>query len=177
MSYKPIFAAICFSLALGLLLFVVWPKYQELSDLNQEVQRTEERVEKSKDYVDKLNDLSGKLDEHSKQMKKVNSALPEKPGIPSLLDFLYSSASDKQGLLLRNVGSISKSNYQGNIKKININLELGGSYSSFKDFLKITEKTSRIIEVENVSFNIPEEDEKVPPRFEVSLSTFFYASQ
>lgn len=177
MSYKPIFAAICFSLALGLLLFMVWPKHQELSDLNREIQRTQKRVEKSKDYVSNLNDFSGDLDEHSKQLKKVNSALPEKPGIPSLLDFLYSSASDKQGLLLKKVGSIAKSNYQGNIKKVNINLELEGSYSSFKDFLKITEKTSRIIEVENISFNMPEEDEKVPPRFEVSLSTFFYASQ
>ncbi|MEF8846912.1 MAG: type 4a pilus biogenesis protein PilO [Candidatus Paceibacterota bacterium] len=175
MSFKPIFVAISFSLALFLLLFMVWPKYQDLKQLNQEVSRVETKLERSKGYVSKLNSLSEQLDQHGEGMSKIETALPSKPGIPSLLNYLYSAAAGSQGLLMKNVGAISQSSYQGNIKKSNLNITLSGAYPSFKNFLKMVEKSSRIIEVNNISFTVPRGEDKAPPQYDVKLSTFFYS--
>lgn len=175
MSFKPIFVAISFSLALFLLLFVVRPKYQDLNKVNREINRVQSKVEKSKDYVSDLKELSKQLDQNRKGVRKIESALPSEPKIPSLLNFLSVSAED-EGLLMKNVSGISQSSYKNNINKTNISITLSGSYSSFKRLLKVIEKSSRIIEVENIGFSMPKEDDKASPEYNINLSTFYYTS-
>lgn len=176
MSIKPVVTAICFSLALFLLLFMVWPKYQTLQDVNQKVKQAQAQLQKNKEYVSKLETLSGRLDQRQQAMDKVETALPSKAGLPNLLHFLH-DVSSNQGLLLKDVGEISEASSQGKIKRINVNLSLIGSYPSFKNFVRAVEKSSRIVEVKNISFRVPEpkEGESRPSRFEVKLSTHYYS--
>lgn len=176
MSIKPVVTAICFSLALFLLLFMVWPKYQTLQNVNRKVKRAQAQFQRNKEYVSELETFSGRLDQYQRAMDKVATALPSKPGLPALLHFLREVSSD-HGLLLKDVGEISESSSQGKTKRVDVNLTLIGSYPSFKNFVRAVEKSSRIIEVKNISFRVPEQKEgkSRPPRFEIKLSTHYYA--
>ncbi len=176
MSLKPIIAAVCLSLALFLLLFMVWPKYQELQNVNQQIEQTKNQLQKSKEYMARLETLDDRLQEYDTAKKKVESALPSKPKLPCLLNFLQETSND-HGLLLNRISSISQSSSQGDIKKVNINLMMIGSYSSFKNFVRAVENSSRIVEVEEVKFRTPDKEESSPPRFELRLSTHFYAPE
>lgn len=176
MSTKPAVAAICFSLALFMLLFMVWPQYQKLQDVNAKVDKAQTRLQQRKDYVNELQSLSKRLKEHEKEMKKVESVLPSKPSLSSLLRFL-SKASNDHGLQLKNVGGLSKTSLENNVEKVEVNLTLIGSYSAFKNFVKAVEKSSRIIEVETVNFRMPEQQEeerKRRPKFKLKFSTHYY---
>jgi len=178
MSLKPIVAAICFSLALFLLLFMVWPEYQHLQDLNKQMGQTKTRLEQSKDYVNRLENLSDRLGKEQKSMNKVRSALPSSPGVPSLLNFLDETGQN-HGVVIKSIGSLTQAPHKGDIKKLSIGLNVVGSYSSFKNFIKAVESSSRIVDFQKVNFSMPErgEEEKNLPEFNLKLSTYFYAPQ
>lgn len=178
MSFKPIVAAISFSLALFLLLFMVWPKYQELRDVNQQISQTETQLEEGKEHIARLETLSDRLKKREEAVSKVESSLPSQSGLPSFLNFLYEISGD-QGLLLRRVGSVSQSSYKGDIDQVSVELTLDGSYTDFRDFVKVVEKSARMIEVREMTFQMPEKqgEGNAPAQFDVKLSTHFYNPQ
>ena len=59
------------------------------------------------------------------------------------------------------------------IKEINMSLSLSGTYSAFKDFLRALEGSSRMIEVENISFSASEKISE-PISFSVRIKTHSY---
>jgi len=161
-----------FLLILLIGLFLLWPKYQELTNAQAKIEGKKIELQYLQDYFSKLNQLSQKLKKYEVQLSKIDFALPSDSSLTllSLVDFLQ-KASSQNDLIFQNLGSFSvtspklsttplnplEAEFPSNIKKLHISFEIAGPYSALKNFLNTLEKSAKIIEVENVSFSSREE--------------------
>lgn len=162
MINKTITSSISFLLALLILGVFAWPKYQELKSIQEKIGAKETELQYLEEYFKNLKTLSEELKKHSDNLSKIDSFLPSDPSLPSLLEFLQKTGSE-HGLILKKIGQAtsSSSKTQERIKEYQIQLSLSGSYSSLKSYLAALEKTSRLIEVDSISFFSPREGEEL----------------
>lgn len=161
---KGILAAIFSLLAILGLLFLVWPKYQQLNKLKAEEKIRLIQSQKREEYFSNLRQISSQLGKYQEALEKVDEAIPQNFQGAKLLNFL-SKSSQESGLLLTGIGSINQAkltqkNKEGKeiisetqIKETSLSLKASGSYPSLKNFLNLLEKSARLIEVENISFS------------------------
>lgn len=149
--------AITFLLFLCLLfaVYFLFPKYADFKLLKEKVSEKESLSQEGKAYFSNLENISKNLKEYEEAVKKINSALPEKPLDTTLLSFLQKKSSEN-GLVLENLGQVEAFGTEAEeevplIKESHFSLSLVGSLSSFENFLRTLEKSSRMIEVENFS--------------------------
>lgn len=163
---------VTFLLTIALGIGLVSPQYQTLKIFQQEVKTRQNELQSKEEYLSNLRKASDELKEYESQISKIDSILPSDPGLPALFDFVQ-NASSQSGLVLK---GISPSNtrpsqkFEG-IKETELSLILSGSYSSFKNFLSVLEKTSRLIEIKSISFSSPEKENP----FNFNLKTMVYS--
>lgn len=162
---------ICFFLILLIAFFLIWPKYQELEDLEAKIEGKKTELQYSEEYFSKLNQLSQKLEGYEDQLAKIDFALPSDAPLTSLslINFLQ-GASSQNGLVFKELGSYlitspetaakvpspPETELSSKIKEIRLNFEVSGAYSALKNFLIALEKSAKIIEVESTSFSFEE---------------------
>lgn len=146
-----------FVCALILATVFLWPKNLEFQNLRKAVGAKESELQQTIDYFQKLRLAQDELKNYESEFSKIDSALPDSAFLPSLLSFVQRAGS-QSGIILKEISpfAISPSDFNPKIQESQISLSLGGSYSSFKNFLSALEKSARIIEVENISFSSPE---------------------
>ncbi|MBA7596528.1 hypothetical protein ES703_03502 [subsurface metagenome] len=172
---KLIIIAVCFVLALILGLTLVLPKYQSLQFLQTSIQERSTELQFKEAYFSQVKEIAKQLEEYEEALAKISSALPQEPSLPSLFNFLQ-SISSQTGLILEkmSLGSISSPQEEkNNLKEIHVSLQLAGAYSAFKDFLAAIEKSSRIIEIEDITFKTPKEPTD-SFSFDVQIKTYSY---
>jgi len=154
--------------------FLVFPKYQDLRSLRLEIGRRNTELQSKEKHILNLQEVSRELEKYQLEISKVDSALPSNPSLPSLFNFLQKESS-KNGLILEDIGSFSITIPEDNpeIKEISLNFGVSGSYSAFKSFLSALEKSSRLIEIENISFSASEEKESLPS-FDLKIKVYSY---
>lgn len=142
-----------------LLFFVyfLFPKYSEFKPLKEEISKKESLLQERKAYFLNLEEISKTLKNYEEPVKKINSALPDTPSPASLLGFLQKKSSEN-GLVLRALSQTEslevrakEEEEESQIKESHFFLSLIGNLFSFENFLKTLEKSSRMIEVENIS--------------------------
>jgi len=156
----PLIIAICFIFSLILGIVFLWPRYQDLKELQESISQKETEIQQHDQYFSRLSQIKEKIREYDEELAKINSALPEDSSLPSIFDFLQ-KASSQSGLILKEISSfnISSSKSYTNLKEIQFSFQVAGPYSSFKNFLSILENSARLIEIENISFSSPNEGE------------------
>ena len=170
---RQITIAIFLLTALILGIFLVWPKYQDLQNLNSQIRQKQSELKSQGEYFLKLEEISQRLEDQKEILAKIDSALPGRPSLPALFDFLQKTSS-QSGLVLKEIGFGSQPILgQEMIKEIQIPLVLSGSYPAFKDFLKKIEKSARILEVNSVSFSSLSAKEKLFD-FSLKIKTYSY---
>lgn len=147
--------ALLISLFLGLSLD--WPKYKEFKNTRQDIAQKQFDIKNQKEKIANLTKVREDLNNYTDALAKIDSALPSDSNLPALFQFLQDS-TEQEGLFLKNFPSASSpSSNSSEIKEIRLSLSLTGSYSAFKNYLNVLRKTSRMIEVESLSFSAPEE--------------------
>jgi Tfp pilus assembly protein PilO len=135
------------------IVFLWWPQYQNFSRLRLEIREKKFALQTKKEYFSNLENIAKTLKEHSQEVAKIESALPAKVTVSDLVNFV-NEISSQNGLLLQKfeVGNPSSLGPDSNILKIPLTISVAGSYSSFKNFLAELQKSSRLLEIENISF-------------------------
>jgi Tfp pilus assembly protein PilO len=151
------------ALTFGIVLTV--PKYQDLQDLKVVEAQKSADLKNKEEYFNQLAEISSELKNYEGNLQKIKTALPVDTGIASLANFLQSSSS-QSGLILKNLtygSGVSASAAAGQsgevsyiLKTYDISMSLSGSYGAFKDFLSKIEKSSRVIEMQEISFVLTE---------------------
>lgn len=138
-------------------LYLVAPNFQKFFTFRKEIQEKERILSGKKAYFEQLKKDDVKLADFQNELNKINSAVPQEPFLSSLLYFLQKKSSET-GVVLASVGvpsiQAAAQGKQVEVKNYSLNLTLSGSLASFENFLKILEKSSRIIDVESFSFSI-----------------------
>jgi Tfp pilus assembly protein PilO len=176
MEKKLLIAIIIFGLSFVIGLVFCFPKFQQMRAAQQQLTSKEAELEEKKAYFEEIDILSEKLKQYPKELAIIDFALPDDFSLPFLFDF-FEKIISKNGLSLTNISqssvsqssprssrsSVEQENLEdaelGNkLKESRTILSLTGSYSSFKNFLYYMEKSARLIEAENASFSLPQEE-------------------
>jgi Tfp pilus assembly protein PilO len=145
-------------LSLLVVFVLVIPNYQELNEINEKVFAQQVALQSQKDYFEELQNTADRLEGTESTFEKIDSALPEGHNLANLMNYFQKSAS-KSGVTMKNISpALVASTKSKEIKASKVNLVLNGDYPSFKKFLSIIEKSSRLIEVESINFTTPEEE-------------------
>jgi Tfp pilus assembly protein PilO len=163
---------ICFFLTILLGIFLIWPKYQDLTELKLEVFKKKLEIQSQGDYLLDLQEASQKLEENQEVLAKIDSALPSDSSLPVLFNF-FQKASSESGLVLGDFGKIAISpEEESGLRETSLNLFLSGPYPAFKNFLYALENSARLIEVENISFSSPLEEDIFS--FQMGIKVYSY---
>jgi len=162
-----------FLIVIALVAMVLWPKFQELGVVQKNLKEKRAEFQTREEYLLKLGEIKDKLKERQSEFSKINFALPANPSLPSLFNYLQ-KASSESGLVLEKISpfTISSSPDFPNLQETVFNVAVAGSYSSFKNFLAVLEKSARLIEIENISFSSPAKGELVV--FNLKLKVYSY---
>jgi Tfp pilus assembly protein PilO len=167
-----IIITICFLLTLVVGFFALYPKYQELTLLNNQISGKKEELQFREEYLNELSKASDKLGTYENTLKIISATLPSGSSLPLLFDF-FQKAGSQSGLILKDVSAVEGSSL-GNAKVINISLQATGSYSSFKDFIVILEKSARLINIDSFSFGLSKQGESAVFNFNLAANAYSY---
>ena len=157
--------------ALGVGIFLTWPKYQEFQVLRGQVKNQRVELNNRQNYFADLESVQGELLPFAEKLAKVQAALPDNPQLPALYDFLSRSAAFS-GLSLRSLSSsVPQRANMLEMRTIPITLELTGSYGALKELLSRLQSSSRMTHV--VSLNISDSQE--PTRFSLTIQLNAYS--
>ena len=154
-------------------IFWSWPAYKAfLVFHNQEKQKMAE-VQMQANYFKDIEALSEKLRQSENKLAAIDWALPNDASLPSLYSGIQAMAASS-GLVLQSISSSVSSDVvkdANQVKTVDINLQLSGSYAGFKEFLARTLKSARILRVQSVSFSSP----KTVGKFDFTLRVHAYS--
>ncbi len=162
---------ICLLLSLALGVFLVWPRYQEFKIKKADVLKKEVELRNLKEYLSGISSLSQELEKYSTELLKIETALPSRFSLPSLMNELQKISSEN-GLILKSYSLGSLPGQESGFKEFSLTLGISGSYSAFRNFLFILEKSSRLIEVENISFSSPEKEKPYDFNLEIKVHSY-----
>ena len=157
---RPVISITIISLAVILLaFFVILPEYEALNSKNLQVEEKKSEFKKINDYFEDLSLQNEELEKYELEIAKIDSALPDNPSMPSVFYFIQNTAEENEISLTEvNMGysrikeGIEESEIL-DIKENRFSVSVVGSYSSFKDFLSVLEKSARLIEIEEIYFS------------------------
>lgn len=149
---KPIILFIVFLGVVLIGIFLIWPEYQKLTNLQVQVKEKKEELKAKEQYIAMLRNAVEEFKKYDAEIAKINSALPSDPDLPSLFEFLQKTSS-QNGLILKGLGGfLTASDGQNpNMKETRLDFSVSGPYPSFKNFLASLEKSSRLIDVESIN--------------------------
>ena len=160
------------ALALLIIFTLVFPKYRNLDYFKKEILIREAELQSQEEHLQDLSGTLKEIEEKKESIAKIESALPEDPSLPDLLNFFQKAAS-QSGLILEEVSPETiRSSEEGGIKDTLVDLVLKGTYFDFKNFLSLVEKSARLIEVNNTSFEASESGDLLT--FELSIKVHSY---
>lgn len=177
------FAIAIIVITIASVMLFVWPKYQELTILNADITTKEGELRSKNEYFDDIKKVSEELKAYEESLSKISSALPVEPLLPATFNFLQNTAS-QAGLVLTEVAVGNITMLDGKpvtgdepeamriVKAISLSITMDGSYESLKSFLAEVEQSARIIKIQNIHFEEPEEDE--PFSFDLDILVYYY---
>jgi len=171
------FTIILISIILTVLIGVVffYPRYQDYREASLNARNKEKELANYQSFVQKMRSIDQELKQNQELVEKVDSAIPNSSQIPSFLKFLDDTAKNT-GISLEDVSwterPVSKKEEQI-AKQYNLNLQISGSYFSFKNFLFALEHTARLVEVSKITFDTPL-DENEPISYNLELRIYSY---
>jgi Tfp pilus assembly protein PilO len=174
MNRNIIIIVVCWVASIGLFLGLIYPKYQNWQTLLLGIKEKNAELQTKTEYFTQIKETTETLNTYEEALSKISSALPADSALPSLTNFLQTTASET-GMSLDKVSidSINQSNEQKRLNETKLTLEVSGSYDGFKSFLSGLEQSARMISLSDLSFETPKKT-KDPFIFNLSIKTFSY---
>lgn len=164
---------ICLGLSLMLGIFFVYPKYGDYGLLKEQIKLKNNELNFRKEYLEQLYQTAKNLEEYQEKLTIIDSALPDRASLPNLFYFLQIAAS-QNGLIVRSISPSQESYLEddNDLKFTDISISLSGLYNSLQGFIEKIEKSSRLIEIQNIDFKQPEEGKIFD--FNLNIKVFHY---
>jgi len=163
-------------IALVFAVVLVWPQYQKLQLLNVDIENKKAELQSQESYFSQVKETSIELQEYSDALFKISNALPQDPSLASLANFLQINSA-QTGLILKKIvlgGTSVPTEGKGPLAETQTIIQVSGSYEAFKNFLVLIEESARLINVQNISIEIPQEESEESPTFTLELKTISY---
>ena len=155
---RPIAITITIFVIILLVFFLVAPEYQTFQNLQLDLGKKRAEFNAEHEYYSEIAKTYFELQGRSDDIKKIDDALPQSQDFGKDIYFLQQTAT-ANGMMMKSLflskstsGASSGSNNLGNINSIVFSVNLIGDYSSLESFMASIEKSSRLLEITNISF-------------------------
>jgi Tfp pilus assembly protein PilO len=153
---KPVTSVIVIIITLILVFLFVMPKYQEFLDLRQKLGEKVAEYQADIEYYAKINEIYNTLQANKDLVAKIDSALPPEQQLAPLLYFFQEKGlANAMTVENLNLVRVSKPTTDKGVRDIVFSLAIYGNYEGLKNFLDSIENSSRIFEVNTLSFSAP----------------------
>ena len=152
---RPIAIAIIIFIIILLMYFFVVPKYYEFRDFQVKLSEAEAEYNGKFAYYSEVSKIFRELEDRKEVLNKIDNAIPPKPQLADLIYFFQQKGTES-GLIIKNITltKLAPATSEGGIKEIVFSIDALGNYQSLKNLLFLVEGSSRLFEVENVSFGL-----------------------
>jgi len=160
---------------IAVLIFFDLPSYNKTALLRSEIKKYQNSLKEKEELVLKVNELKEIYDSRRSAINKVYYVLPVKKDVPGLI-VQFEALASENGLILESINfsekeikksaaiktgqGTSATESKQTYKSLIISSEVGGSYQSFKTFLKALEFNVRIMDIKSIDFSLEENEEK-----------------
>ena len=137
-------------IAASILVFflLVLPAYDQTRMLRGSIKEREDILKETEEISGRIRDLNREIESRRAEIEKLDRLLPREKELPELLSNIESIVS-ASGMILSEM-NLSETPGQGEIRKINGTMKLGGNFVSFVNLLDLLEKNLRLVEVGTV---------------------------
>ncbi len=186
---KPITTIIIVIITAMLVFLFVIPEYQQSQDLELSLAQKSAQYDSQSAYYQNIASLQNSLTQRKEALDKINSSLPDTFQLAPLTYF-FQQKSKETGSTLKSVVFLDSepqtaatqpaTSAPKKVRSISFSIDLIGSYQSLKSFLVALEKSSRIFEVDTVSFaSIKDQQGTAPSQnqtydFKLAVKTYSY---
>lgn len=171
---RPIAIAIILFIILLLVFFLVLPEYNTFKALQTDLGEKRAEYNAQHEYYTEIAKTYSDLRSHDDDIKKIDDALSEDPNLGRTIYFLQEKAAGN-GLVVKNLfltrPSQAADNAEKDVKEISFSLGLMGEYSALAGFINSLENSSRIFEINSISFG---SESRPPYSFSLQIKTFSY---
>jgi type IV pilus assembly protein PilO len=131
--------------------FLLLPKYEEITQLDERLQGLEKKLATAKVNAAELGKFQAKMQEAEAQFKVAMRALPEREEIPSLLTSVSKSGQEVglDFLLFEPKGETRREFYA----EIPVAMNIRGDYHNLAIFFDKVARLSRIVNINNITIN------------------------
>jgi len=162
-TFIPIIFFTCFLIVL----YLVIPNYSSFLKLQKQITQRQLEVKEKQEYISNIKKIKADIEKYQEFLDKIENSLPQDISLASLLNYFQDKASSS-GLVMdnmalstdgmNNAGATSEQDEpdtQNNakIKETAFRVNVSGSFESFRNFLVLLEKSSRLIEVQSITFD------------------------
>lgn len=172
---KAIITTICLLASLGISVFGVWPEFQDLQANMSKAEIKEIDLANRIGYNDIMKEMVNMLEgDYNRRVDTLTSSLPEDHYVPSLFATIKRIA-DQTDVTIANIGefSVQEDQEDSNIKNIDIEITIEGTYQNFRSFIAQVENSSRIINLKSMNITRPP-DNNSGESFKLVLETYSY---
>lgn len=169
-SYLPfLLPVIGIALAVSMTLFVTVPRFNSISDLQQEKKQVEARLEKLQKKRAALEELLAYKGTLVDNFKLLDTALPSEDNVPILMTEVQQIATDS-GVVMSSLkyagGKTAESGKKAKVKisdlgRVRLQAVIEGPYAFLQNFIGNIEKASRVINVDSVKFSTRSQEETI----------------
>ncbi len=161
------------------IVFLLWPNFQTLSSLQNQLQERELELKNLEAYFNQLELLKEEIaSQPAEKITLVEQSMPDEPSLPSLYEALFQTAS-QSGLALRSINSFVGL-VQGDLpaeqilqfRITEVVMEMEGTYEALKEFLMNTRTLPRLLSIKALKFDSPERGGIF--KFSVTLQAYSY---
>jgi Tfp pilus assembly protein PilO len=159
MKYSIFLTSTCLFLSILIGGIFLFPKYQNLSQLKASIGQKKLQLENQERYFNQLQDISKKLEGYKESINKIDAMLPSSPDFSSLIYFFNQRAKETGMSVERiSISPPSPLKKRERIKEYTISLDLSGSYPSLRNLLLASEKSARLLTLENLNISVAKKE-------------------
>ncbi|GEM_PF-1991177 len=146
--------------------FSLYPAYIDWQEDVEKLEKVRTKKETRSQYFAELKKIDEKLDNYKEGINKTETAIPASFSAPKIYNYLQQEAAQNELLVqeisLKKIKEKEKESEKNSsdMKENIINVNLAGSYSNFKKFIKELENSVRLFSIEGVSIEAPKELKK-----------------
>ena len=154
---RPIAIAVIIFAILLIVFFLLAPEYNTFELLQTNLGEKTAEFNAQHDYYAAIEKTYFDLQTHQDDLNKIDDALPSDSDLGRIIYFIQQTGS-ANGVIIENLSlskitpSQTQSGSPSNIKNITFSLNLQGDYSSLENFMTALENSSRLFEINSISF-------------------------
>lgn len=152
--------------------FLIYPLVLDVKEKRKEVLAAEEIFKQKTAVVEKFSKVAEKYQSLSSETQKIDKIISSDFNLPKSLLQLEVLA-ENNGMIMEHI-SFGDFKSEKGLSVVPINIELFGSYNSFKNYLGAALKSIPLIDIRSINFNSKEKIEEV---YNFSLSINIYSKK